>query len=85
MIKQRMCGGCMNHFPKENLLRIVRTPSGEVVIDKTHKSPGRGAYICKEERCLNIVIKKKWLGRALKTDITPDIYEQIKTYINSGE
>jgi predicted RNA-binding protein YlxR (DUF448 family) len=85
MIKQRMCGGCMNHFPKENLLRIVRTPSGEVVIDKTHKSPGRGAYICKEERCLNIVIKKKWLWRALKTDITPDIYEQIKTYINSGE
>ncbi len=85
MIKQRMCGGCMNHFPKENLLRIVRTPSGEVVIDKTHKSFGRGAYICKSEKCLNIVIKKKWLGRALKTDINPDIYEQIKRHINSGE
>lgn len=85
MIKQRMCGGCMNHFPKENLLRIVRTPSGEVVIDKTHKSSGRGAYICKSEKCLNIVIKKKWLGRVLKTDINPDIYEQIKRHINSGE
>ena len=75
----------MCHSPKENLLRIVRTPSGEVVVDKTHKSPGRGAYICKSEKCLDIIIKKKWLGRTLKTDISPDIYEQIKRYINSGE
>ena len=85
MIKERMCGGCMNHSPKEKLLRIVRTPSGEVVVDENHKLHGRGAYICKNEKCLNIIIKKKWLGRALKTDINPDIYEQIKRHIDSGE
>ena len=85
MIKERMCGGCSCRKPKNELLRIVRTPSGTVIVDKTHNADGRGAYICKSEKCLNIAIKKKWFVRCLKSDISEELMEQIKSYVNSGE
>ena len=54
-IPQRKCLGCMQSFPKKELIRVVRTPEGEVEIDLTGKKSGRGAYICKNEACLKKV------------------------------
>ena len=61
-IPQRKCLGCMQSFPKKELIRVVRTPEGEVEIDLTGKKSGRGAYICKNEACLKKAIKAKRLG-----------------------
>ena len=48
----RKCTGCGEHFPKKELVRILRTPEGEIVIDEGGKKSGRGAYICKKAECL---------------------------------
>ena len=58
-IPQRKCLGCMESFPKKELIRVVRTPEGEVCIDLKGKMSGRGAYICKKEACLKKAIKSK--------------------------
>ena len=57
----RTCIGCGEGKPKRELIRIVKTTEGEVLIDSTGKKNGRGAYICKSEDCLNKVIKSKRL------------------------
>ena len=51
-IPMRMCSGCRESKPKSELIRVVRTPDGNIVVDKTGKVSGRGAYLCKNEECL---------------------------------
>lgn len=77
-IPQRMCVGCQEMKPKKELLRVVRTPLDEVVLDNTGKKAGRGAYICPNEQCFTKAYKEKRLERALKHEITADIYEQLR-------
>ena len=60
-IPQRMCLGCQERKNKRELIRIVRSPEGEISIDPTGKKSGRGAYICNDLACLNKVIKSKRL------------------------
>lgn len=78
-IPQRMCVGCQEMKPKRELLRVVRTPSGEVVLDNTGKKAGRGAYVCPNEQCFSKAYKEKRLERSLKQEITADVYEQLWT------
>jgi len=75
---ERMCLGCREMKPKNELARIVRSPEGTVTYDKTGKSSGRGAYICNNPDCLKRIIKSKALSRALKTEIPDEIYEKIQ-------
>lgn len=82
-IPQRMCVGCQEMKNKKELLRIVRTPTGEIVIDTTGKKAGRGAYMCNNEACLNKAFKEKRLERALKQVVDPNIYEQLRLGICS--
>lgn len=76
--RQRMCVVCREMHDKKQLLRIVKTKEGELFIDNTGKKNGRGAYICKNEECLNKLIKQKSLNKAFKININESFYEEIK-------
>ncbi len=73
----RQCIGCMEGKPKKELLRIVRTPEGDMKIDRTGKAAGRGAYICDNPECLSKVQKKKALNRAFQQDVGDEIYSKL--------
>ena len=77
-IPQRTCMACQEKEDKRDLVRIVRSPEGEISVDLTGKKPGRGAYICPNLECLNKVIKSKRLERSLETAISQEIYESLK-------
>ena len=82
-IPMRTCVVTNERFPKTELLRIVRTPEGEIKADLTGKLNGHGAYIKKDEEVLNKAIKNKALERHLECEITSDIYEEIRNIINN--
>ena len=73
-----MCVGCQEMKSKKELLRVVRTPEGEIVLDLTGKKAGRGAYMCRSEQCLTKAFKEKRLERALKHRIGEDVYSALK-------
>jgi predicted RNA-binding protein YlxR (DUF448 family) len=69
----RLCLGCGQQRPKRELVRVVRTPDGEVRVDATGKLSGRGAYICPDAECLRLAIKNQRLSRALEAELPQDI------------
>jgi predicted RNA-binding protein YlxR (DUF448 family) len=77
-IPERRCTGCGEHFPKSALVRILKTPSGEIVLDLTGKLSGRGAYICKNASCLKKARKASRLERSLECAIPAEIYEKLE-------
>jgi predicted RNA-binding protein YlxR (DUF448 family) len=74
--------GCQAKKEKRELVRIVRSPEGEISVDMTGKKPGRGAYICPDLECLNKVVKSKRLERSLETVISQEIYESLKEQLS---
>ena len=76
-IPQRKCLGCMETFPKKDLIRVVRTPEGDVCIDLKGKMSGRGAYICKKEACLKKAIKSKRIQTNLEVTISDELIESL--------
>lgn len=80
-VPQRMCVGCKEMKSKRDLLRIVRTPSGEIVWDQTGKKSGRGAYICPTEACFNKAYKEKRLERVFAQPIDASVYETLRRNI----
>ena len=77
-IPTRKCTGCGEHFPKNTLVRILRTPDGNIVLDKVGKLSGRGAYICKKASCLKKAEKAKRLDRSLSCNIPDEIYRKLE-------
>lgn len=77
----RTCMGCNEQKEKNELLRIVKSKEGTIEVDLTGKKNGRGAYICKNEECLNKVIKSKRLERIFEKSISPELYEIIRGVI----
>lgn len=77
-IPQRQCLGCGEMKDKKSLLRVIRTPEEEILLDTTGKKNGRGAYVCASMECLNKAIKSKGLERSLKCSIPAEIYEALK-------
>lgn len=73
----RMCVGCREMKPKKELIRVVRQPSGQVMLDRTGKAAGRGAYVCPDSACLERARKSKVLERTLEAAIEPEVYEQL--------
>lgn len=73
-IPERQCMGCNMRFPKMELLRVVRTPDGEICLDFTGKKSGRGAYVCKKAECLKKAQKSKRLERTLECTIPEDVF-----------
>ena len=76
-IPVRQCLGCREHKPKNELVRIAKSPEGQVSLDHTGKKPGRGAYVCNNTDCLKRVIKTNALARALKVKIPENILENL--------
>ena len=70
---QRRCLGCMESFPKKDLVRVVRLPNGSVEMDLTGKKSGRGAYICKNKTCLKKAIKSKRIQNNLEVEISEEL------------
>ena len=92
-IPMRKCLGCGEMFPKKELVRVVRTKTGEengeeiytVSLDKTGKMAGRGAYICKNVKCLQVAAKAKRFKRALECQIPEEVFEKMSAEIESDE
>ncbi|HOA15904.1 MAG TPA: YlxR family protein [Bacillota bacterium] len=74
----RTCLGCGGTFEKRALVRIVRTPEGDVKVDPTGKLPGRGAYVCDSRDCLEKAVKAKKLQRSLEREVSPEVIEQLR-------
>ncbi|MBR2972051.1 MAG: YlxR family protein [Clostridia bacterium] len=83
-IPVRRCVGCGEHFPKSELVRVLRTPDGEVVLDLTGKKSGRGAYICKAAECLKKARKSKRLDTSLECTIPTEVYDRMEEEISHG-
>ncbi len=81
-IPQRTCVGCEAKKAKKQLLRIVRTPDGEIDIDPGGKKSGRGVYICPDIACLEKAMKAKRLEKALEQEIPDDILEKLRQKIS---
>lgn len=78
-IPLRQCLGCNEHKPKKELLRVVRTPEGEAVLDFTGKRSGRGAYICYDIKCLKKARKSKRIEGNLEISIPEEIYDRMES------
>ena len=76
-IPQRQCVGCRTMKDKKSLLRLVKTPEGEILPDATGKKSGRGAYVCPNSECLKKARKSRALERALETAIPDAVYEAL--------
>lgn len=81
-IPMRKCLASGESVPKKDLLRIVRTPEGEVKVDTTGKLNGKGAYLKKSLEALEIAKKKNLLSRALEVNVNEEVYKEIEKVIN---
>jgi predicted RNA-binding protein YlxR (DUF448 family) len=73
----RVCIGCGEEKPKNELIRIVRMSDGTIHVDAPGRKNGRGAYICRNPECLRKAIKTKGLDRSFKEAVPADVYEQL--------
>ena len=84
-IPMRMCVGCREMKPKKELLRVVRTPEGEVLIDPTGKKSGRGAYICASSACFMKARKQKQFERTFECAVDAATYEALEASVSAAE
>jgi predicted RNA-binding protein YlxR (DUF448 family) len=74
----RQCLGCNEHKPKIELIRILRTPEGEITLDTTGKKSGRGAYICKNPACLKKLRKNRRAESNLGVSIPEEVWDALE-------
>ena len=84
-IPTRRCTGCGEHFPKNTLIRVLRTPEGEVVLDLTGKKSGRGAYICKNAACFKKARKARRIETSLECHISEELYNRMEEELDGGK
>ena len=84
-IPMRQCTGCREMKPKRELLRVVRSPEGEVSIDFRGKKPGRGAYVCRDAECLKRAVKSKALERSFGAAVPEDVLETLRQQMEVGD
>lgn len=80
-IPMRKCTGCNEMKPKKELIRVVKSPDGEISLDLTGKKSGRGAYICREKACLEKARKAKRIEKSLETAIPDSVYDSMANEI----
>ncbi len=80
-IPTRSCVVTREKFPKQELIRVVRTPDGNVVVDLTGKQNGRGAYLKRDLEVIEKARKSKILNKHLETDVPNDIFEELKNIV----
>ncbi len=84
-IPTRRCTGCMESFPKKELIRVVRSPEGEISLDFTGKKSGRGAYICPKTACFKKARKQGRLARSLDVEIPEELYDILEKEVKLSE
>ena len=84
-IPMRMCVGCREMKPKRELLRVVKSPEGEISFDLTGRKPGRGAYVCFSAECLKRAIKQKQLERAFECTLGEEIHASLLAELSALE
>ncbi len=77
-VPQRVCVGCQQVREKRELVRIVRTPDFQVLVDPTGKRSGRGAYVCRSISCLEAALAGRHLQRALKVELPEEVVEVLR-------
>ena len=77
-IPMRQCLGCRTMFPKRELIRVVRSPEGELSLDFKGKAPGRGAYLCPNPECLKKARKARAIERAFSVSVPEEVYEALE-------
>lgn len=82
-IPMRQCVGCREMKPKKELVRVVKSPEGEISMDLRGKAPGRGAYVCRNVECLRRAIKSKALERGFETAIPQEVYDRLQTELEA--
>ncbi len=80
----RRCVGCGEHFPKKELVRVLRTPDGDTVLDLTGKMSGRGAYICRDLSCFKKARKSRRIESSLECSVSEDVYDRMEREISGG-
>ena len=81
----RKCTGGGEMKPKKELVRVVKTPEGEISLDPTGKMNGRGAYLCKDPQCLRKAQKSKRIEKALSCTVPDEIYNKLEQELISSE
>lgn len=84
-IPLRICIGCQQKKSKKELVRIVRSPQGEVALDLTGKKAGRGAYICPQSSCFKKALKGKRLEKNLDNPVSADVINEITAHLEVYE
>jgi predicted RNA-binding protein YlxR (DUF448 family) len=79
-IPERKCVACGQRFPKQALIRVVRTPEGAVLVDQAGKRPGRGAYVCRSAACWQRGVPKTSIERSLNITMSPESQAQLLTF-----
>ena len=80
----RNCTGCNEMKPKQELVRVVRSPEGEVSLDLTGKKPGRGAYVCRNAECLAKARKAKRFEKAFACAIPDEVFDRMEGELKNG-
>ena len=84
-IPLRQCVGCMEMKEKKSMMRVLKTPEGDIVLDTTGKKNGRGAYLCQSMECLKKAQKNKGLERSFKMSLSSDIYDGLEKEFAESE
>ena len=84
-IPMRQCVGCREMKEKRALIRVVKSPEGEISLDFRGKKPGRGAYLCPDPACLAKVRKSRGLERAFSCQVDPAVYEALDEQMRAGD
>ena len=84
-IPQRQCMGCRERKAKRELIRVVRSPEGEISLDFRGKKPGRGAYVCPDPECLKRVRKSRALERAFSAQLPAQVYDALEAQMERGD
>ncbi len=84
-IPQRQCVGCRTMKNKKDLIRVVKSPEGEISLDFTGKKSGRGAYVCPSANCLACARKSKGLERAFSGAIPPEVYDALQAQMEAAD
>jgi Predicted nucleic-acid-binding protein implicated in transcription termination len=80
----RQCLGCREMKPKPSLIRIVRSPEGNISLDLHGKKPGRGAYLCPEADCLKKIRKSRALSRAFSGEVPAEVYDGLEKELDAS-
>ncbi len=84
-IPMRRCVGCGEMKNKKDMMRVLKTADDSVILDKTGRKNGRGAYLCMDRECLRKACKNRGLERSFKMSIPHEIYESLEKEFEEGE